>query len=308
MKQSYKRNYLIAGFFVIAGMIAMIFIAIWMAFGLDNTKRHTYLTVFEEPIDGLNMNAKVEFNGVRVGKVSDIRINHQKPDNVIVQMAIEKGTPITQKTYARLKPQGITGLTYIGLQTPDQMHHEQTTLLKPDNDNPPTIPTKPSLFSNISKEMISLGKQLKSVSKRANDLLSQKNLEHFSQILANTASITQTIRHQKQTISHTIDAAHAFVTNLNQHKQNINHMIKSINQTSDSVYESAQTFQSTTASVQNQTIPDINQSIFPKMMKILNNFNQITTRLNQLIEKLKTNPSIMIRGRQLPQPGPGEKP
>ena len=62
----------------------------------------------EESVAGLNLNAPVKYNGVEVGKVSDIRLDPVNPEKVRLTFAIEHGTPIKADTVAVLKTQGLT--------------------------------------------------------------------------------------------------------------------------------------------------------------------------------------------------------
>ena len=60
----------------------------------------------EESVAGLNLNAPVKYNGVEVGKVSDIRLDPVNPEKVRLTFAIEHGTPIKADTVAVLKDAG----------------------------------------------------------------------------------------------------------------------------------------------------------------------------------------------------------
>jgi len=50
-----------------------------------------------------------------VGKVQNIKLDPENPQQVQLLFAIEHGTPIKQDTLAVLKSQGLTGIAYVEL-------------------------------------------------------------------------------------------------------------------------------------------------------------------------------------------------
>jgi phospholipid/cholesterol/gamma-HCH transport system substrate-binding protein len=77
--------------------------------------RGEYLVRYEESVSGLEVGAPVKFRGVRVGSVTNIRINPQNVEQVEVYMQVDSLTPIKTDTEALIVTQGITGLKFIEL-------------------------------------------------------------------------------------------------------------------------------------------------------------------------------------------------
>ena len=55
----------------------------------------------------------MQFNGIKVGEVSDIELDAQDPNKVIATAQVRSDTPVRVDTEASLEPQGITGVNYI---------------------------------------------------------------------------------------------------------------------------------------------------------------------------------------------------
>ena len=89
---------------------------LWLASGGAWQKKvDLYRAIEDESVAGLNLNAPVKYNGVDVGKVRAIELDHANPNRVNLLFAIERGTPIREDTIAVLKTQGLTGIAYVEL-------------------------------------------------------------------------------------------------------------------------------------------------------------------------------------------------
>ena len=110
-------NYTMVGAFIVIMSIALLGIAYWLSMGRHTKVYDTYLVYMKEPVSGLSKMAPVKYNGVVVGFVRTIALDEDNPQLVSLQLSIEHSAPITQSTVATLRPQGITGMTYIGLKT-----------------------------------------------------------------------------------------------------------------------------------------------------------------------------------------------
>jgi len=72
----------------------------------------TYVSYFNESVQGLKMNSAVRYRGVDVGIVEDIRV---APDNELVEvvMKVDLKGDLEHDIVTQLKPVGITGLVIV---------------------------------------------------------------------------------------------------------------------------------------------------------------------------------------------------
>jgi phospholipid/cholesterol/gamma-HCH transport system substrate-binding protein len=300
-----NKHYILVGIFMIIGVVAMVFIGIWLSFGLNNVKLNNYIAIFKEPVDGLTMNASVKFNGVSIGNVIKIEIDTNSPGNTIVTLAIQEGTPITTNTYATLKPQGITGLSYIGLQTDSKKLSKK--LVEPSNAPPyPTIPTKPSLFNNISKQLSDVTTNIDKTAKNISSMFSKQNFDHVHNILANVDSITKNIADNNEKITQSIVSIEKLLSIFASNSKKYNKLMANLTQTSNSIAQTSAELYLISEKFNNQTLPGINQSLLPNINQSMKNFNAATIELDQLLKTLNLNPSALVRGTSAPLRGPGE--
>ena len=123
---------------------------LWIASGGNVRKKvDLYLVIEEESVAGLNLNAPVKYDGVEVGKVSDIRLDPVNPEKVRLTFVIEHGTPIKADTVAVLKTQGLTGIAYVELSGGTR---DAPLLLASAQEPYPVIRTTPSLSTRSSSK------------------------------------------------------------------------------------------------------------------------------------------------------------
>ncbi len=110
-----KRLEISVGFFVIAGILALVVLA-FNASGLNFSSKDQryFLYARFENLSGLSERAKVSLSGVTIGRVVSIELDTE--DYVaVVKMAIDKNVPLTTDTSASVLTAGLLGEKYIGL-------------------------------------------------------------------------------------------------------------------------------------------------------------------------------------------------
>jgi len=89
---------------------------LWIAGSRLLRPRDTYKVLFVESVSGLNAGSNVEYQGVVVGRVRDIRLTQDIPPKVAVIIDLEPGTPVRGDTQAALLGSFVTGIQFIQLQ------------------------------------------------------------------------------------------------------------------------------------------------------------------------------------------------
>jgi phospholipid/cholesterol/gamma-HCH transport system substrate-binding protein len=109
-----QKTNLIIGLFVILGVLMGVAAIIWVGATSYFLKGKTYISYFDESVEGLQINSTVKFRGVDVGLVESIRV---APDtrHIGVVMKINMEGDLQKTAVAQLKAQGITGIMFVGL-------------------------------------------------------------------------------------------------------------------------------------------------------------------------------------------------
>ncbi len=164
-----KSHALAAGAFVILVSALLVGLAAWL---LRDTKLRDALEFStRESVTGLASQAPVRYRGIAVGKVDSIGFDPQVRGNVLVKLAIDEGTPITQSTFATLGYQGVTGLAFVQLDEGGQSQQ----LLDLKAAQVPRIELRASLLSKLSDQGEGILLQVQESAKRLNLLLAPEN-------------------------------------------------------------------------------------------------------------------------------------
>ena len=109
-----KSSKFLIGLFVITGLLIGAVVIIWISASDLLLKGSTYVTYFDESVQGLQNDSAVKYRGVEIGKVESIKV---APDYRLIEvvMKISLSGDLQKHTYAQLKTAGITGIVFIEL-------------------------------------------------------------------------------------------------------------------------------------------------------------------------------------------------
>ena len=269
-------HYAAVGAFVITLIVMTTLCIIWLSSGFNIQQYTKYLIYMEESVSGLNIDSPVEFNGVNVGSVTSVDIDHKHPQVVEVMLDVKSSTPITNSTIATLQTRGITGITFIALK-------DNTQNLAPLVALPgalyPVIKTGPSLFLRLDTALSRLSDNLHDVSLSVHELLDKDNLKNFKEILVNMRQVAY---------------------NLAANNDKMDRILTNTARASTEFIPLMRTTASAMHVFEAQTLPATYQ--------LITNLDNITRSLVEVTAELKQNPSVLIRGVQRPTTGPGETP
>lgn len=187
----------IVGLFVIGGIIAIFIVGLWLARSDRTEKLIPYEIHFEESVSGLSVGSRVSYRGIRIGSVSDISIMDANPQFVRVIITIQQKYHIRQGDVAILKPEGITGSSYINIEGAQPGNE----ILSSTEANPAHIPSKKSEFERIVQggpELISEATQL---ANRVSQVFDSGNRKQLNEIVTNINSLTSTLVKEEKNIT-----------------------------------------------------------------------------------------------------------
>jgi len=142
-----QKTNLIIGLFVILGVVMGVVAIIWVGATSYFQKGTTYVSYFDESVQGLQLNSAVKFRGVDKGLVESIKV---APDNrnIGVVMKINMREELHKTAVAQLKSAGITGIMFVEL----DLRKPGEKDLSPKIDFPseyPIIPSRPSEMQRL---------------------------------------------------------------------------------------------------------------------------------------------------------------
>ena len=167
-----KVNYALVGLFVIVLSVMMIASILWLTTNSEEKVYDVYQAYISESVAGLSEKSSVKYRGVEVGRVRDISLVAERPEEVRLLLDIQRGTPLKQDTRATLSSQGLTGLSYVELTGGSR---DSELLEREEGKAYPEIKTSPSLLVRVDSAISALLQNLDNVSGVANSLLDSLN-------------------------------------------------------------------------------------------------------------------------------------
>jgi phospholipid/cholesterol/gamma-HCH transport system substrate-binding protein len=110
-----RAPYALIGLFVLAVIGAVFGFIYWLHNTGGLAERAYYRIRFEHSVSGMLVGAAVLFNGIRVGEVTDLKLDPANPNQVVTTIGVTTGTPIRSDTQAGIEFQGLTGVAVVSL-------------------------------------------------------------------------------------------------------------------------------------------------------------------------------------------------
>lgn len=291
-------NYALVGLISTILLIAMIVFIFWLTNFALSAKYDTYNVVFHGPITGLSRGGDVQFNGIKVGEVSDIQLDAQDPNQVIAKVRVRSDTPVRVDSTATLEPLGITGVNYIQV-TAGTTSKPMLKAVTPLGQTP-EIQASPGTISTLLSGGGTVMQRAVDTLERINRVLSDQNIQRFNGILKDVQSVTDELKQRKQIIA---DADHA-LQSADQAAQQIRDLAKSSQglvdndgkRTLQKIDDAATEIQGAAADVRAVVAQlkgptrDFANSGLPQLTTAIASLQTATDNLNHLIEEVRSNP------------------
>ncbi len=183
-----RANYVLIGAFTLVATLSLLMFALWAAKYSSEKSWRQYAVIFTEPVTGLSEGSQVQYNGIAVGTVEELRLAPDDPRRVLATLRVQADTPVKADTRAKMSMTGITGTPIIQLTGGSP---GSPMLADVDNREIPIIQTEPSALQNIADTANRLVERLDRV-------LSEQNIRHIAGTLQNVDALTRSIADQRE--------------------------------------------------------------------------------------------------------------
>jgi len=184
-----RANYVVTGLFTLAVIAAGFGFVYWFSRSGEGGERAVYRVVFDGAVSGLRTGGWVLFNGIKVGEVSDLKLNPGNPRQVLATIIVDKAVPIRADTRVGLDFQGLTGIASISIKggAPD------AAPLAAENGGPPLLVADPAATQDVTATIREVAFNAGALVHRVDEILSENqnglkttlsNLEAFSATLS----------------------------------------------------------------------------------------------------------------------------
>jgi phospholipid/cholesterol/gamma-HCH transport system substrate-binding protein len=294
------------GLFVIAGSLIGAVLIIWVSASDFFMKGSTYVSYFDESVQGLQTDSAVKYRGVEIGKVDSIKV---APDYQLIEvvMKINLSGDLHNHTYAQLKTAGITGIVFIEL---DRIRAGETLESQQINFKAahPIIPSRRSEISRFLADTDKIMQKIKEI-----------DFNGISQQLKNTTKAIETflagdrtdrIMNNLESMSVNLDKAVARIDRalaegkiedvLKETSETLLNARQLINRTKQEIAALNLTEQTAKTGAVLETLDKRTKSIALDLQDTSENLRVTSENLQKLSESLNSNPSELIFSRPAP--------
>ncbi len=301
-----KRSKFLIGLFVITGLLIGAVAIIWVGASDLFMKGSTYVTYFDESVQGLQTDSAVKYRGVEIGKVESIKV---APDYKLIEviMKINLAGDLQKQTFAQLRTTGITGIIFIELDRimPGTILDFQTVSF---TTNYPIIPSRRSdisrfladtdkIMQNIKEiDFKGISNQIKETTKAIETFLAGGRM---GKIMNNLESVTVNLDKSIAKINKTVASGKidGLLKDTSDVLSDARHLINSARQEIEEMNLAQKT-----AKTQEilETLDKRTKSIALDLQDTAENLRVTSEYLQQLAEGLNNNPADLIFSRPAP--------
>ncbi len=207
-------NYVAVGAFVILVLAMATVFVLWYSNTHERREYQRYEVYFWGSVSGLTEGSTVRYLGVTVGRVARIRLDPRAADRVEVVIDLDKATPVTDSTLARLTMQGVTGLLFIDLSQATTRGMPAENPLVPGQQYP-VIRSVRSDFDLFVAGLPELVTDATRATMRLNSLLGDDNLASIRTALANFKAASEPLPAAARYAQRAIAELHATIDEAN---------------------------------------------------------------------------------------------
>lgn len=176
-----KANYVLIGAFTIAGFLGLLAFLLWFA-KLEVDRQFAYYDIYFPEVTGLSVSSDVDYAGLNVGSVIDIKLSDDPNGAVRVRVEVNESTPVRTNSRASLAMQGVTGVAMVSI-TPGDPDAPMLRVANPDGV--PVIAADRSALQTLSDQGPEMIERLNTVAGQLNELLGEENQTRVRNILSN---------------------------------------------------------------------------------------------------------------------------
>lgn len=302
-----RAHYAAVGAFVLVVVLAAFVTVMWL--GRVELRQHpeAYYIFFKGSVAGLGRGAAVQYNGIPVGRVSDIRVDKDNIGQIQVTVMIDRNL-VEIKTDARayLDTNILSGVSTIQIRGGTQ----QAEVLQPrPGHNHAVIKVGQTELEAVKASLPELIGDLRQTSHHLNQLLDDKNREAVADSLQNIRTATAAFANRGQEVGVLLDntnAAVAEVASLLRHvdqsysargglKDQVSQTLKDYRGVAARLNDTARQLNLTVAEIR-PGLRDFTQTTLPDVDALIGNAQLLAGNLNRFVLQLQRDPTRLLFG------------
>src|SRR5215813_8647999 len=161
-----KANYVAVGAFVLVCVIGLVVALLWLT-GIQYSQEYAYYQAFfKGSVSGLGKGTVTRYNGIEVGRITDLQFDPTDPQRVIVTMQMQPNLNIREDSVASIDSQGLTGGAFVEISGGTV---KSPLLTAKPGQKYPVIRTKQSTLAQLEQSAPEVVAKLNVAASRIND-------------------------------------------------------------------------------------------------------------------------------------------
>lgn len=296
-----RAHHVVIGLFTLLTLTGAVLFSLWMTKASMEREYQHFEVVFNRAVSGLSVGSRVEYSGIDVGNVVDMRLNPHDPRQVLALIRVESSVPIKEDTQARLGLANITGSMTLQLSGGSPESPELTS----SDGTMPQILAEPSPLDSLLSDGEAIVGNVGQLLNNLNKLFADESAERIGHIIANVEAISAGLASQQQQFERSmseltaltqegrkaLDSIHTLTEDANRLlTQEGNELVVSSTRAAESINQASQRLSAlidTNAPALKTTLENSaasSQSLAPAMEELrmtLNNLNRAARRLEE---------------------------
>jgi phospholipid/cholesterol/gamma-HCH transport system substrate-binding protein len=301
-----RANYVAVGAFVVILLLAAAGVMLWVLGGQFNAKHAFFHISFAGSVSGLTKDSGVRYNGVPVGKVTDIVIDKEHPNHVTVVVALDPTTQIRQDAIASLATQGLTGGSYIEISGGTSATPPFVNEFEPLG---PLIQSRTGGLQSVFDKAPEVVDKFLAIEDQIHDILGGKNRVAIDEAIENIRKLSAALANHsgdvEQILANTANASKEIdklATNANQVVQKAGGVVDHVNTTvghADKLIGHTDKLVGNVDGTVTDIRPglrDLSQRGARQIEQLIVNLNDVVTKVGRVVDELERNPSRFLFG------------
>jgi phospholipid/cholesterol/gamma-HCH transport system substrate-binding protein len=255
---------------------------LWLA-GVQYSQEYAYYQAnFKGPVTGLGKGTLARYNGIEVGRITNLEFDPADPSRVIVTLQVQPNLNIREDSVASIDSQGLTGGTFVEISGGSA---NSPLLVAREGQRYPVLRTKQSSFAQLAQSAPEVVAKLNVAASRLNDLLNDENRRSISHVLSNLDEVTQTIARRNADIDATIANANKAMANLSDATNSLRPALSHVDLTIQKYGKLA-----------DDTSAFINGDGLAQISDLIGETRRLVANLTQFSEQLNRTPTKLLFG------------
>lgn len=295
-----KSNNVLIGAFTLAAIVGIFLFLLWVS-GVQLNKQFAYYKiVFDGSVSGLSESGPVQYNGLPVGKVTDLHLMDNNPNKVVAIIEIDARTPVKEDSIAQLELSGLTGVAFI--QLTGGSPESEPLVAKPDQDYP-VIRAAPSSLQDLLKSGPETLQNANELIKELNKLVAE-NQKSVNEALSNLAVMSKALADSSDDVT----VALTQLSEASRHLNSISHsadglMKEDVKAFIEDAREAARAYREVAEeldAVLKQSGPGIGAGL-SQLPQLVAETRSLVTSLDRIASRAEDDPARFFVGRNVPE-------